>query len=224
MMVYLFFFEEKLKKIVESYKENNILRELIEFLLPFGITTKQVIRLYNEIGVHSINQLKENPYKLFGIYGVTIEVIDIIAKRLEYPMDSRERLIAHVKHVLFQNEEDGNTGMEAEQFGLELLRSLKTFCYTKENICNYTISLIKTGILSYKKIVSNNKLQTIIFRTSVYKTESIVAEKIIKLVVTKFLLILAIEANKTIIKNSKIIRFKITNNILINKQKIHVSI
>lgn len=172
---------KKLDKIVDSFKENHVLRELIEYLLPYGITTKQVVKLYNEEGIQSVEQLKSSPYKLCNVYGITVNTADLVAKKFGYPMDSRDRLIAHVNHVLAENEADGNTGMYAEDFGIALLNSLKTPCFNKGNISEYTVSMIKAGIICHRKVKEDNVIRTIIYRTVAFRTEAKIAEKIIKL-------------------------------------------
>ena len=173
--------EKKLKKIVDSYREKFVLRELTEFLLPFGITTKQTVKLYNEEQIDSINALKEAPYKLCNIYGISVHTADLVAKHFGYSENYKERLIAHVNYILCENESSGSTGMEANEFGTALLRSLASRCYTRENITQYTVNMIKEGIISCKKIQYDQQLKTIIFRPVSYKTEMKIADKLIKL-------------------------------------------
>ena len=172
---------KKLEKIEESYKENHVLRELIEYLLPYGITTKQVVRIYNEENIQSVAQLKEKPYAICNVHGITVITAGLLAKTFGYRMDSRDRLIAHVNHVLGENEANGNTGMYAEDFGIALLKSLKTPCFNKGNISGYTVDMIKAGIICHRKVKENGVIRTILYRTVAFRTEAKIAEKLIQL-------------------------------------------
>lgn len=173
--------KKKVEKISNSYKEKYVLRELTEYLLPYGITAKQALKLYTELKIKSIEELKEKPYALCEIFGISIQMADAVAKDFGYPEDGRERLVAHVMHVLYENEALGNTGMEANDFGKKLLFSLASKCYSRDNICKYIIDLIKDGVLSYKKIRKDQVIQTVLFRNAVYKTEEKLAKKIMEL-------------------------------------------
>ena len=169
---------KKLKVIVDSYKSNYVIRKLVEELLPFGINTKMAINIYNEFGISTLEELLEEPYKICTIHGVTVEMVDMIAKKYGYPMDTKERLAAHATSVLIENELQGNTGMYASDFGLKLIRSLKTACYNKENMQSHTIALIKAGVVCYKNMPVNGKTNTIIFRPVLYRTEAVIADEI----------------------------------------------
>lgn len=172
----------KLKKIVDSYKEKYLLRELTEYLLPFGITAKQTVKLYNEEGIDTVENLEKNPYVLCNIHGVSIYTVDAIAKKLHLPDDMKERLVAHVNHVLIENEvNSGSTGMYAEDFGVELLKSLSCSCYTRANIGQYTIKLLKEGIIRHKKVQEENQIKTILYRPVTYYTEYQIADRLLKI-------------------------------------------
>lgn len=172
---------KKLKGIVDSYKEHFEMRELIEGLLPFGITPKQSAKLYSELHVESMEQLKEAPYVLCDVYGVNLKTVDAVAKSFGVPDNDKSRLVAHVNSVLLENESSGSTGMEAEIFGVNLLRSLSSACYTRNNITQYTINLIKEGIIVCKKLQHQNQVKTILFRPVIFKTEGKIADKLIKM-------------------------------------------
>lgn len=171
----------KLKKIVASYKEHKVLKELIDFLLPFGITIKQVQKINSTLEITTVQEIMENPYKLCDIRGISVDTVDLIAKKLGYPAVCKERLLAHVKRVLNDNEVNGNTGMEANLFGLALIASLKTSEYNKNTICDYTISLIKDKTLVHRKILYGNTLKTIIFAPDTFRTERCISEKLLSI-------------------------------------------
>lgn len=168
----------RLDLIKNSYREKKVSREVIEFLLPFGITAKQTVKIIEELRIKSVQDIKKNPYRLFGIHGVSIQCVDAIARALEIPEDSMNRIKAHAVHILMQAELNGSTGIEAKEFGYSLIRSLNSDFFHKDNICSYTIALIKEGVLKHTKVKEYNNAKTYIYRAYTYRIESEIAEKI----------------------------------------------
>lgn len=178
--------KRKATLIKNAYKENRVLKNLIQFLIPFGITTKQAVQIHQKLKIMYPSEIKEKPYKICKIRGITVETADLIAKNTGFPMNSKERLLAHVRHVLTENEVNGNTGIEVNEFGRNLIRSLNTpEFYNTSNLCDITIQLIKERSLTCKKIMFGNKVKTIIFNPYTYQIETDVAKKCIELVNTK---------------------------------------
>lgn len=172
---------KKLEAIETSYKMNTVNRAVIEFLLPFGITSKQTVKVIRDLKIKSVMEIKEHPYRLHNIHGITIQCVDAIAKKLGIPEDSRERVTAHAIHVLMEAEASGSTGMEANAFGLCLIRSLNSRHFSTGNICEYTIELIKNGTLKFIKKMENDRKITYLYRSYSYEKEKEIAEYLYEL-------------------------------------------
>ena len=178
--------KRKATSIKNAYKENRVLKNLIQFLIPFGVTTKQAVQIHQKLKIMYPSEIKDNPYKICKIRGIAVETADLIAKNTGFPMNSKERLLAHVRHVLTESEINGNTGIEVNEFGRNIIRSLNTpEFYNTSNMCDITIQLIKERSLTYKKIMFGNNVKTIIFNPHTYQVETDVAKKCIELVNTK---------------------------------------
>lgn len=173
------------EKIKESYAESVINREVVEFLLPFGISPKQAATVIKLLHIKSVSDIKSHPYRLFGIRGITIECVDEIAKKLHVAEDDEERIKAHAISVMMAAENDGSTGIEAKEFGLSLIRSLRSSCFDKSNICDYTVRLIKSGLLKHLKMGEAPDTVTYIYRASVYQKELEIAQMLHNLSVYK---------------------------------------
>lgn len=177
--------KKTVEKIAESFKESHVLQKIIEFLLPFGISSKQVVNACKKLNIRDVEQIKSNPYILCYAHGITVHTADVIAIKCNYPENSKERLLAHALHILYENETNGHTGMEINEFGIELLKSLHTPFFTKQNISDYTIELIKSGNLTYKKLERPEGIRGIIFRKKLYELEKELAEKLVRLSLCK---------------------------------------
>ena len=63
--------EKKLKKICESYLANRAARDIVAFLLPYGITPNRAVKFFQKYGARTMEVVKEHPYTLCEI-GVSI--------------------------------------------------------------------------------------------------------------------------------------------------------
>jgi len=102
--------ERKLSKIKASWEKQKELRELSNYLIPFGISTNFLIRIYNFYGKDSVQKVKENPYCLTEIRGIGFKTADGIAQKLGISFSSPFRVQAALRHALVSAaEEQGHT-------------------------------------------------------------------------------------------------------------------
>lgn len=168
----------KVKKIREAYEEKHLYKEIVEFLIPFGITPKQTVHIINDLDIKSVCAIKQNPYRLYNVFGITLECADAIAKASGYPMGSIRRIQAHALHILLLQEQCGSTGMEANAFGRELLKSLNWPSFTPEDICQKTIDLLKSGWIKHCKRDIGGVITTFLYRGSIFTAERKIAENL----------------------------------------------
>ena len=94
---------KKLEAIVESWKSQSEVKEIMLFLRQYDISlhlSEKILRTYGEA---SIRILREDPYRLAAeIHGVGFKSADRIAQNLGIPADSPERLAAGAVYVLNQ--------------------------------------------------------------------------------------------------------------------------
>lgn len=84
--------EKKAKKIAETLIEGQMFQEVFAFLSHYGIGYEKSIAIYEKMKMSTIPNIKENPYCLASIKGITFEEMDHIAKKLDFPCDHRERI------------------------------------------------------------------------------------------------------------------------------------
>ena len=58
---------KKLQKIRESYLMNRGARDIIAFLASHGITSRQALKFYEEYAEHTMDTVKNYPYRLCGM-------------------------------------------------------------------------------------------------------------------------------------------------------------
>lgn len=74
--------KKKLEKIKSSYIENKGARQIVSFLLKYGISPKLSTKLYKVFGSSALEKVKENPYILCQVRGLTFLDADRVAKDL----------------------------------------------------------------------------------------------------------------------------------------------
>lgn len=158
----------KAQALLECWKEQNLLREVMIFLtnwgLPYGITLK----LYQSYGLQAISKVKENPYCLTEErIGVTFTTIDKIALNNGYSQIDNNRIKACIKSILKARADAGD-------------------CYlTKEEIIEYAINVLNVpkllisgnieNLCSHNEVVRHNQC---IYLHSIYYAECGVAKSI----------------------------------------------
>ena len=79
------------------------------FLQSHGISTLFAVRIFKEYGDNAIAYVSEDPYRVAGdIYGIGFFSADKVAQSIGLALDSRQRIMAAIKHVLAASREFGH--------------------------------------------------------------------------------------------------------------------
>ena len=102
--------KKKLGEIVESWRSQREVKELMLFLQQFDIPLYLAEKIFRAYGTSAIQILRENPFRLaLDIFGVGFRTADEIAKKIGIPPDAPGRCEAGVNYILLQlAERDGH--------------------------------------------------------------------------------------------------------------------
>lgn len=115
---------KRLEKIKSGWKEQKAIREVMTFLLGYGISPTYAQKVFKTYGENSIGVISENPYQLArDIWGIGFKTADQTAKQLGIATDSPMRIDAGVEYALNELSNKGHTCYPVEQF-LEEARQL----------------------------------------------------------------------------------------------------
>ena len=119
--------KKRLGMIIDSYRENRTMRDILLSLEPYGITVNQAYKLYRIYGELCMVRVEENPYQLIDdVEGIGFVTADKIAQNVSgFAFDSASRLRAGVEFAL--NNASG-------EFGHTFL--------PREKLVSYTASLL----------------------------------------------------------------------------------
>jgi len=108
--------QKKLLSIEEAWVEHRAIRDVMMFLQGHGISTLFAVKIYKSYGDKSIQMVTEDPYRLAGdIYGIGFFSADKVALSIGLATDSKQRIVAAIKHVLSASREQGHCYLTKEQ-------------------------------------------------------------------------------------------------------------
>lgn len=102
--------ESKLGKITESWEKYRHVKQLSDFLTPFGVTPNLVMRVYSHFGDNSVGIIRDNPFRLTHVTGIGFKKADDVALRLGTKIHDPFRLSACIEYVMsIMADDEGHT-------------------------------------------------------------------------------------------------------------------
>ncbi len=97
------------RQIVESWKEDRQVHELMVALRSHGVSASLAVKIYREFGSQALDLIQRNPYRLAeDIRGIGFQTADEIARHFGIDTDSPARLRAGIVHVLNEAHGEGH--------------------------------------------------------------------------------------------------------------------
>ncbi len=94
---------EKAEKISQSMKETVGVKTILLYFQQFGMTPSVAFKIYKQFGLRAYDTVRQNPYRICDIPGVTFEKADRMAEQMGYDRSSAARLKAGIEYILNQN-------------------------------------------------------------------------------------------------------------------------
>ena len=108
--------ERKAQEIAESYRYQNGMRRLLDFLTINSLPVSLAMRLYRRYGGDALDAVRNNPYLLVDeLYGVDFSVMDEIALTMGIAGDNHRRVEAAVLFELSYNLGNGHVFLPREK-------------------------------------------------------------------------------------------------------------
>jgi len=112
-----------INNIKEEFKANEVILKLKQKLIPLGLTSNMIRKLYKQYKEKTMVQLEENPYKLADdVHGIGFKKADSIAIKLGIDPESDFRIKACMKYILQQKAALGHTYLPF----MDIIRELRT--------------------------------------------------------------------------------------------------
>lgn len=167
--------EKKAAAIVENFKEQRELRQVMVFLQSYGITPAFAIKIFKKYGVETVKTVKENPYKLCDdITGIGFKTADKIARNLGVDLNSKFRIMSGIKYILAGCTAGGHIYLPK----LFLFDECTKILNVDENLLEEALVSL---VIARELVVENIKDDTVVYLSTLYYSELGVAKKLIEL-------------------------------------------
>lgn len=117
---------KKILKITDSYLQNRNARDIIAFLLPYGVTPRKATLFFKEFGKDTMKTVTEHPYSLCKIKGIGFKISDKIAMNTGIDPLSAERIRQCVLFVLKDAQSNGHMCLSLENIVSDVVKCLNT--------------------------------------------------------------------------------------------------
>lgn len=94
---------ERAEKISQSMKETVGVKTILLYFQQFGMTPSVAFKIYKQFGLRAYDLVRQNPYRICEISGVTFEKADRMAEQMGFDRTSDFRLKAGIEYILNQN-------------------------------------------------------------------------------------------------------------------------
>lgn len=171
--------EEKARSIAESFLENQEMWQIVGFLERFNIGAEHAKKVYEMLGVNSIEKIEEDPYILIEITrGVDFKQIDQMALKIGINPDNEKRVQSGIKYGLIRATYNGNACTLQNNL-IEFVRQLLDV--SLETIEDSIINLKVKGEI----VVEQREGEKWIYLASFYQAEEEIAYRIKRLQASK---------------------------------------
>lgn len=167
----------KAEEIYQHIVDHTELQNIIQELIPLGVTSKTSVKAYKLFGSNAAQIVKENPYRLIEIDNIGFIKADNIAINSGIKRNSPFRIQAAIKYILQEASYSGHCYVIAE----ELVKSSLSF--VNKNVAKDKVSIkeifdVVTDMVSKQSLIKDS---INIYLPQYYYAEKAIAEKISEL-------------------------------------------
>lgn len=159
-------------EISEELKQRKSIREIIAKLAPLGINADEAIDIFKHLGSDSQSLITENPYILCSEQiGFDFTRVDEMAKSLNIPEESEQRICAGILFVLSHNLLNGHTCLPRKKICTVTANLLNSNEYKIDDACE----ILLDKLMLKSKVIDGTEF---LFLTEFFLVEQSVAQKI----------------------------------------------
>jgi exodeoxyribonuclease V alpha subunit len=173
--------QKKLETIRDAWIEHRAIREVMIFLQSHGISTLFAVRIYKAYGDNAIEYVTEDPYRLSNdFYGIGFFTADKVAQSIGLALDSPQRIMAAIKHVLAASREFGHCYLTQSQIRSQVKALIEQDL--GDRLPGLLNEMERDGLVMVREIATADKAsEPCYYSKSLYFDELYVAKKICRL-------------------------------------------
>jgi len=170
--------QKKLIMISDAWSEHRAIREVMMFLQSHGISTLFAVRIYKEYGDKAVEYVTEDPYRLANdFYGIGFFSADKVALSIGLDIDSPQRIMAGIKHVLAASREFGHCYLTTAQIQTQVKELIKLDL--GHRLPGFLNQMEQDGLLMVRELAApDGSTEACYYSKSLYFDELYVSKKI----------------------------------------------
>ncbi len=169
--------DKKLDKIIECFKEQKSIREVMIFLQSNGVSPAYAQKIFKVYGDKSIERVTEDPYRLArDIFGIGFKMADNIAQKMGIEKNSPFRIKAGIEFLLSNLSQEGHVCYPQSELIALANKELEV-----EGVEREIESLIEMRRIERLSMVSDGALIPFLWLRSLYVHESGIAQEIFRI-------------------------------------------
>ena len=170
--------QKKLSMISHAWTAHREIRQVMMFLQTHGISTLFAVRIYKEYKDDAIRMVTQDPYRLASdFYGIGFFSADKVALSIGLLPDSRQRIMAGIRHVLAASRNFGHCYLTASQINGQINELLQLDL--SEKLSDLLQDMEKQGLLMVRNlVVTDGSSEHCYYSKSLYFDERYVAKRI----------------------------------------------
>lgn len=176
--------EARLEKIVESYSRTKGTSELVGYLTPLGVPPNKIMKIYDKFKADAITVVKEHPFKLCSVSGISYVLASSISDLQGLPRNSPEGCQAALIYALEVNETNGNLFMYVTDWLNAAYKLINCPEVTIQELKGYALMLVKNQEVKYS-VNPENENQKVVYRMAAAKAENRVASEALRVLNSK---------------------------------------
>lgn len=163
--------KKRVEKIRDSWEKQKDIKNVMIFLQQYGVSTAYAAKIYRQYGKDSIDNVKENPYRLADdIWGIGFKTADSIASKMGYEKNDLRRCRSGISYTLNELSNEGHVYAVEEQ----LIEAAKKLLEADEEPITQAI----TEMIASENLIRENEA---IYLPPFYYSERGTAKKLLAL-------------------------------------------
>ena len=164
--------KKRVEKIRDSWEKQKDIKNVMIFLQQYGVSTAYAAKIYRQYGKESIDNVKENPYRLADdIWGIGFKTADGIASKMGYEKNDLRRCKSGISYTLNELSNEGHVYAIEEQ----LIEATKKLLEADEEPIRQAIS----DMIASEDLIRENEA---IYLPPFYHSERGTAKKLLTLI------------------------------------------
>lgn len=171
--------KNKLQQVVESWKAQRQVREVMLFLQKYGVSPTYAQKIYKTYKNDSIRKVKSNPYRLANdIFGIGFKKADEVARNMGLALEAPQRIEAGIVYALEKLAQQGHVCHPVDLF----LQAAARLLHIDPELINQSLGeLLRRKRIAIEPLELEGQMKAFIWKINLYREEQGIVEELQRL-------------------------------------------